>query len=166
MLRHSENRLIPQYSCLLGLLMAASCGRTPAIRYWANEALRWGAGLLPAVCACCVHALLPSPLYSSPRLPTLNPCLQICAQAHGGAAAPAACRSPVGALPGAPAGTHPLQGSRVAVCGNIPPTRQPHRLPPRVPGRQVERLRWHLAGGDGVPFYLLIPVSQSILMAV
>lgn len=30
----------PQHSCLLGLLMAAALGRTPAIRHWANEALR------------------------------------------------------------------------------------------------------------------------------
>lgn len=31
---------LPQYSCLLGLLVAASRGRTPAIRVWANEVLR------------------------------------------------------------------------------------------------------------------------------
>jgi hypothetical protein len=40
MLRHCEHASIPQHSCLLGLLLAASTGRTPAIRYWANEALR------------------------------------------------------------------------------------------------------------------------------
>lgn len=56
MLRHCDHRAVagagggsspslqpPQparYSCLLGLLLAASCGSTPAIRHWANEAGR------------------------------------------------------------------------------------------------------------------------------
>ena len=41
MLRHLEHAGgLPQYSCLLALLLAASRGRTPAIRAWANEALR------------------------------------------------------------------------------------------------------------------------------
>lgn len=41
MLRYCEQRLVPHHSCLLALLMAASLGRTPAIRAWAEEALRW-----------------------------------------------------------------------------------------------------------------------------
>ena len=41
MLRYCEQHLVPHHSCLLSLLMAASLGRTPAIRYWAEEALRW-----------------------------------------------------------------------------------------------------------------------------
>jgi len=42
MLKHLEHDGgLPQYSCLLALLLAASRGRTPAIRAWANEALRW-----------------------------------------------------------------------------------------------------------------------------
>jgi hypothetical protein len=31
----------PRYSCLLGLLLAASCGTTPAICHWGNEAGRY-----------------------------------------------------------------------------------------------------------------------------
>ncbi|KAL4431126.1 hypothetical protein ABPG75_006382 [Micractinium tetrahymenae] len=42
MLRHLEHAgALPQHSCLLGLLLAASRGRTPGIRAWANEALRF-----------------------------------------------------------------------------------------------------------------------------
>lgn len=44
MLRHCEQRLVPQHSCLLALLMAAALGRTPAIRHCADEALRWAPG--------------------------------------------------------------------------------------------------------------------------
>ncbi len=41
MLRHLEHAGgLPQYSCLLGLLLAASRGRTQGIRAWANGALR------------------------------------------------------------------------------------------------------------------------------
>lgn len=48
MLRHCEPRLAPGRSALLALLLAAALGRTPAIRHWANEALRWaGAGAAP-----------------------------------------------------------------------------------------------------------------------
>lgn len=45
MLRYCEQRLVPHHSCLLALLMAASLGRTPAIRAWAEEALRWAPGV-------------------------------------------------------------------------------------------------------------------------
>lgn len=41
MLRHCENQLVPHQSCLLALLLAASLGRTPEIRHWAEQALRW-----------------------------------------------------------------------------------------------------------------------------
>ena len=60
MLRHCEHRAAaaatgspslqpPQparYSCLLGLLLAASCGSTPPIRHWGNEAGRYLARML------------------------------------------------------------------------------------------------------------------------
>lgn len=62
MLRHCENRTMPQYSCLLGLLLAASCGRTPAIRHYANEALRWAAGPAAAAPTCILSAVGAHPL--------------------------------------------------------------------------------------------------------